>query len=231
MTNMMLNTRSVQLLKNFAQINQSLVFKPGSSLATYSPGKTIFAKAKIAEEFEKTFAIYDLPRFLNVLSLFDDPEIEVKDTFMTISSGAKTANYVFADMSLFQGRDRVDAYNVNAKDLFPSVEVSLELSQDNLQDIKKALSVYRMPEVAIIGDGLTTAIEIMNSKDPTSDVYSIDLGETDKRFRFIFKEENLRIIPGDYKVDIHWSNKKLARFTGEDIQYFIALESNSTYEG
>ena len=58
----------------------------------------------------------------------------------------------------------------------------------------------------------------------------LNLGETEEKFNFIFREENIKINPGDYKVQIHWGVKKLSRFIGQDCEYFIAIEGTSTYE-
>ena len=64
---MKLSARTIQILKSFAQINQSLIFAPGNELKTISSLKTMVAKATIAETIPQQFAIWDLPRFLGVL--------------------------------------------------------------------------------------------------------------------------------------------------------------------
>ena len=57
---MKLSARTLQILKNFATINPSLLFKPGNVLTTISPAKTMQAKARVTEQFDTQFAIYDL---------------------------------------------------------------------------------------------------------------------------------------------------------------------------
>jgi hypothetical protein len=69
----------------------------------------------------------------------------------------------------------------------------------------------------------------LNIKNTTSDLFSIPLGETDKTFSFVFKAENLRLIPGDYKVDI--AKEAISKFTGEKVTYVVAMETASTYDG
>ena len=61
---MKLSEKTVNLLKNFASINQSIAFKKGNTLRTMSVMKNILAEAEIEEEFPKDFAIYDLVQFL-----------------------------------------------------------------------------------------------------------------------------------------------------------------------
>ena len=95
------------------------------------------------------------------------------------------------------------------KIFFQPIDVEFHLKEDDFTDIKKAISILRLPEIAVIGDGSTIALEVLDSKNPTGDVYAVELGETEEKFNFIFREENIKINPGDYKVQIHWGAKKL----------------------
>ena len=60
---MKLSDKTLSLLKNFSNINQSILFKKGSSLRTISVMKNILAEATITEEIPKDFGIYDLSQF------------------------------------------------------------------------------------------------------------------------------------------------------------------------
>ena len=48
---MKLSDRTINLLKNFATINQSILFKQGKSLRTISVMKNILAEANVDEDF------------------------------------------------------------------------------------------------------------------------------------------------------------------------------------
>jgi hypothetical protein len=96
---MKLDQRTLQVLKNFSSINPSILFRSGNNLTTVTPTKTIFAKAALEQEFPSQFAIYDLNRFLSVLSLFDDPELEIGERSVVVRAGRKKVNYVFADQN------------------------------------------------------------------------------------------------------------------------------------
>ena len=82
---MILSEQTINVLKNFAQINPSIQFKPGEVMTTVSPQKTVMAKATVEETFPSGGAIYDLNRFLGVLSLFDEPELIFNDKMVTVS--------------------------------------------------------------------------------------------------------------------------------------------------
>ena len=72
---MKLSDRTINLLKNFASINQSILFKQGNQLRTISVMKNILAEANIDEDFPQDFGVYDLSQFLNSLGLFQEPEL------------------------------------------------------------------------------------------------------------------------------------------------------------
>lgn len=216
------DTRTLQILKNFSSINPSILFKPGTVLSTISPTKTIMARAKINETIESPFAIYDLSRFLSTLSLFENPELSVETGFMRIKQGSKKLNYTFAEPSMI-----VSPPDKEIK--LPDPEVEFTLSADNLNELLKALSVLSLPELAVVGDGTTVSVQVLDSKNPSGDVYSVSVGETTNTFRMIFKAENLKLLPGTYDVKI--SSKGLSHFNSPEVEYYIAVESTSSFEG
>lgn len=220
---MKLDQRTLQVLKNFSSINPSILFRTGNTLKTITPTKTILAKATLEQEFPSSFAIYDLSKFLSVLSLFDDPDLEIGEKSVVIRSGRKKVNYVFADPNT------IVAPKDDKEIRFPDADVSFELTNEVLADVTKALGVLRQPEIAVIGDGETITLATTNSKDPTSDVYSIEVGETTRNFTAIFKAENLRLLPDTYQVDI--ASAGISRFRSKDVEYFIAVEQNSKWNG
>ena len=66
---MKLSDKTINLLKNFSDINQSILFKKGNKLRTISVMKNIMAEAEIQEDFPKDFAIYDLTQFLSLIHI------------------------------------------------------------------------------------------------------------------------------------------------------------------
>ena len=60
---MNLSNDTIAIFKNFANINQNILVKPGKKLNTISTMKNILATADVKEDFEQEFAIYDLQSF------------------------------------------------------------------------------------------------------------------------------------------------------------------------
>ena len=221
---MKLSDKTILLLKNFSSINQSILFKAGTKLRTMSVMKNILAEATIDEELPKDFGIYDLNQFLNGLSLHQSPELDfAKDEHVVIKEGKMHSKYFFADPSVIVSPPEKEI-------TLPSEDVSFSLTSQQLEKLKKAASIYQLPDISAIGDGGVVKLVARDKKNDTSNDFSIVVGETDKQFVFNFKEENLKIIPGSYDVVV--SSKLLSRFTAQnyDLTYYIALEPDSTFE-
>lgn len=217
---MKLNAKTLNILKNFANINKSIVIKEGHVLTTMSSNKTIMAKATIPDTFAHKFAIYELNRFISCISLVNDPELIFGETSVQIKGNGHSMNYHFADASVI-----LTPPDKEIK--LPTIDVECKVSSKDIQSITKALGVLGLPEVAIAGDGDKIMLQAVNSKDTSADTYNIEIGETDKTFRAIFKSENLKMIEGDYNVKL--SSKGISQFIGNEATYWIAIESTSTF--
>lgn len=219
---MKFDARTIQILRNFSTINPSLIFKPGNTIATLSQSKTVMAKATINTKMESKFAIYDLAQFLSAVSMFNDPELVAGSSNMEISEGSEKINFTFAEPSLILSPP-------DRQLKLPSPEVQFELKSEILARTQKALGIIGAPEIAVTGDGSAIYIEALNTKNSSESTYKVQVGETDKTFNMIFLAENIKLLPGDYNVSI--SSKGLSLFKSVDVEYFIAVEDTSTFEG
>lgn len=216
---MKLSNETLTLLKNYSTINPSVLFKQGNLLSTISPQRSIFAKATVAEEFPRQFAIAELNKFLGVLSMFKDPDLVFHDNYLEVCSGSKKVKYTYADVSAI--------ITPPEKELkFPDPEVEFDLKADDLNAVVKALSVLSLPELAITGTGTDVEIQAISSKNSTADSYSQAVASSDKKFRAILKTENLKFLGRDYNVAVA---KNIVKFESQDLTYFVAVESNSTF--
>ena len=220
---MKLSNETISVLKNFSTINANLMVKAGSSLSTMSAMKNIVAKADVAEEFLSDFAIYDLNEFLSALSLFGKPDLEFGNDFVIITEEgtSKSLKYWFSDPSVV---------TTPSKEIsMPSTELTFNLSSDTLNEITKAAAVIGVPDMALSGGKLM----VTDKKNSTANAYetSLDVGDVDAEYKFWFKVENLKLIPGAYDVEV--SSKKISHFTNTKlgVQYWIALEPESSYNG
>ena len=217
---MKFNARTIGILKNFAGINPSILFREGDQLSTVSSSKAILAKAKIDQSVESEFAIYDLSKFLSTLSLFSEPEITLTEKKVNISEGQKLINYSITDASLIIAAP--------TKEINIETEINFNLTSEKLQEAMKAMNILGLPEIAIVGENGKIFLKAINVKDKSSDNFSVEIGETDKTFSAIFSAENIKMVPNNYKVGI--SEKGISYWSGDDIEYWIMLESTSKFD-
>lgn len=221
-TPMKLSSNTTNILKNFSQINQSILIKQGNKLKTISVMKNILAEAEIEEEFEKDFAIYDLNQFLSGLSLYDSPDLDFGESYLTIRDGRRRAKYFFADPDVIVSPPEKEIS-------LPTRDVCFTVATQQLDKLLKAAAIYQVPDLSAIGRNGKVELVVRDKKNDTSHEFSEEVGETEDDFVFNFKVENIKIIPGTYDVVI--SSKLLAEFTNKntDLKYYIALEPDSTY--
>lgn len=222
---MVLSEGTVNVLKNFAQINPSILFKQGNELSTMSTQKTILCTATVDETFPVKGAIYDLNRFLGVLTLFDNPELSFDEKRITIKQEGRSIAYTFAD-------ERMIVAPPERKIDFPEPDITVELQWKEIQNVLRAASVMGLPEIALVGSDGKVSICATDSANPTIDNYSSTLGDAEGNFKFVFKVENLKLINYNYQVQV--TAKGIAKFTstnqfGPKVVYYIATEASSSY--
>jgi len=197
------------------------MFNTGNVLSTISPIKTVMARAQIDETIEKDFGIFDLNRFLGVLSLFDDPELLLCDNYVKITDGRKSVNFIYADpitMILPPNKD------IKVGESY----VEFNLTADNLQNLMRASSVLQLPEIALVGEDGRLLLRAMDSKNSSNNTFELEVKETSKTFKIIFSCNNLKMMSKSYDVFVA---KGIGHFVSDDgVQYWITTESTSTYE-
>lgn len=224
---MQLSSFAMQVLKNFASINSNIVINPGNEIMTMTEAKNILGRAKVPETFEQQFGIYDLPEFLSVLNLVSDPQLYFKDKYVDVRSGSGrgSVKYFFSDIEMLTSPTK----GIN----MPAANVTFDLDEGTLKNLKQASAALGHSEVSITASDNVIKLSVLDSKNTTSNTYSIEVdGEYDtEEFNLIVNINNLRMIPSDYKVEI--SSKLISQFTSMndemDLTYWVAFEKSSTY--
>lgn len=221
---MKLSDKTINLLKNFSSINQSILIKEGDCIRTISVMKNILAEAKVPEEFPKDFGIYDLNQFLNAISsLHVNPELDFSNNeYLLIREGKKRNRFFFADPNVIVSPPEKSI-------TLPSEDVCFELDTQVLGTLMKAAAIYQVPDLSVIGEAGVVKLVVHDKKNDTSNTHEEIVGETDSEFCFNFKVENIKILPGTYEVVV--SKKLLSRFESKnhELTYYIALEPDSSF--
>ena len=221
---MNISTDTLSVLKNFSDINQNILVKPGNKVQTISTMKNILAEAEISEKFDSEFAIYDLPEFLRAVELFQKPNLNFNggsNVQIADNNSKQSIKYFFADKSVIVAPTK----NIT----MPDKEVTFTLKKDDFARLQKGVMTLNLPDVAVKGDGKTITLVATDKKNKSSNDYSMAVGETNKTFTAYFKAENFKMVSDDYDVAI--SKQKISHFVNRNkpIQYWIALEPDSEF--
>jgi hypothetical protein len=218
--NMKLSQTTINVLKNFSVINQSIILKPGNVIRTISPQKTVVAIANVEENFPRELGIYNISQFLATLSMYESPELEFGEKVLTFSQGKSVSTMTYSDPSMIIAPPSKD-FNL------PSIDVSVKVSADELTNVLKAANVLGLPEIAFVGENGVCYLKAIDSSNPSANSHKIEVGETADNFTLIIKTSNINLLSSDYSVEL--SSKGISKFVGKNVTYFIAIESKSTY--
>jgi hypothetical protein len=219
---MKISNETRDVLKNFSTINSGIRVKTGNKLETISNMKNILAIATIEESFPQDFAIYNLPEFLGATSLLDDPEFNFNPEKLSVEDTNSKMDYFYASEGMVVAPEKMIT--------MPSSEVSFTITSTLLTDLQKASSVLGVNDLVLESDGTAVTLTVKDKKNATSNTFSRTVAEGNgDKYQMNFKIENLKILTGNYEVQV--SSKGISHFKNTDVEveYFIALEPDSSY--
>lgn len=224
---MKLSTNTLNVLKNFSVINEGIYIKKGNVIETISKLKNILARAELSESFDDEFGIYDINKFLGILSLQkDNPEIEFDEKNILIKS--------------FSGRSKTK-YRKASKDviLVPpdkkinmgDTDIKISLTAEEIAWVTRIANSLDSPNIAFVSDGTKVEIQTFDAKNDSSDVNTTELNTNPagKKYNVIFATENLKFLEGAYDIEI--ASKGIGHFknTTVPVEYWVMAETISKY--
>lgn len=221
---MILDEKTLEVLKNFQTINNSIILEEGNVIRTMTPGKTIFAQAKIENPIPAESPIYDLQKFLGLVSLHKTPEIDfMDDNNILVKSGNSTIRYRKANPSLIAAPPKGKTIKLSSKD------VVFKLPNEVVSSVKKAMSILQTGEILFVGEEGKLFIKTTNTgAGSEADFYAEEIGECDSEVFVVIDADRFRLLPRDYEVSI--SKQGVAYFKSEDdIEYWLTLSKNSSF--
>lgn len=225
---MKLSKQTVEILKNFNNINPGIYFNKGNIQKTISINREILAEAELEESFPKDFGIYDLAKFLAIFSIHkSNPDIDFEDVNITISG--------------YDNRSKVK-YRCSEKEMIHTppdkkirdteVEVKLSISDTDFDWCMRNASVLSSPNIVIESDGEKVYMTTKDLKDDSANSNTLEISEGNgDKYKMMFKTETLgKIIGGNYDVEI--SSSGISKFINKDvpIKYWIVMETGSEYQ-
>lgn len=200
---MNISQETLNIIANFATINQNIFIPAGNVIKTKTPSSmNVMAEATVQEEFTTDFAVYELSKLLNVLNLFDNPDINFHEGHLTVKKNSSEASFAYSNKSLI---DAVMDYSKNITAPAPVLEFSL--TEEAFKRIQKSAKLFDVTSINISShtDGIirVSASDAAMSKQ-NANKFTIDIPSTtySEDISINIKLDSLRMYPGDYDVSI-----------------------------
>jgi len=228
---MKISKRTIDILNKFYNINESIYFGWGTTIATKDSGGVgersgrILATAKIEEEFPE-IGIYNLKMFTNLLKNFKDPDLIFNDgsPYVIIKDEKKEAKY-----GIIFDKDTISS-PAHPEIAMEDEYLSFILDKDNISTIKRVNSDIKVDENMILKiqtseNGLSI---IVTHEDVKDNEFEIFINKDEHSFsEFVLDMDLFKYISNnDYKVSIHpLGSLYVVKMVSEDITYVCALKS------
>lgn len=220
---MKLSENTLSVLKNFSAINSGLVLQAGNVQKTISPEKSILVEVELEDAIPSQFGIYDLNQFLGNVTTLGNPDLTFDDKAVMMNDGEIAFSYYSCSPNLI-----VSPPDKELK--LKQVDVSFALTNAILSKLLKLAAMNNLTHLSVVGKNGEIRLQTHEKANDTSNHASFKLNDySGPDFTASFKVENIKLVPGDYDVEIQLG--AFAKFVStsgtfkDKIKYFIALET------
>jgi hypothetical protein len=202
---MKLSESTLSVLNNFKNLNDSMLFVPGSEVKALSSDKSVYMTATIEDEIPQRFAIFSVREFLQVLTVVKDADIDFRDDHMHISNGHNSVVFRYANQAIV---DDVYAKKINLGD--PAFEVSLPVSE--IKNMFKMAGYLGIHDVNV-QPGDTGSLVLHDRKASHNHSFTINLNVPIDSKPVSFNVGVLSMLDIGYKL-AYFPDKNMVRFSG-----------------
>lgn len=218
---MKLSSEALQVLKNFSDINNNFMFQRGRIQRTIAVDDSLVVEADFGEEAPQDFGIYDLRQFLGNIQALNAPDLTFKDKEMIMSDPMISISYRETSPDL------LTVVPPNKKLMKAKPDVKFVLPEQTLSRMLRLGIVNDFPHVAFVARKGKVSIQVYDRSNDTTDraTANLDVKVETKDFEAVLKREHLKIIPGEYEIQIVIDNFVVFKGVNRPITYYAPLEA------
>lgn len=225
---MKLSKETLEIISAISKINaksnvNGAVFKKGSRIKArrYKSDAPVMY-ANINESFPRDFAVYDLPKFLAMFKVLEDPDLTFEDDYINFKSGKKKAKFRYVAEHLIEN----DSTFFTKEIKMPSIDFTCEISKDLMRSIIDAAAMFQSPQIAFTSNNGIVSLTTYNLRDPRADKFEIEVGEcSDWEFNAVVDVTQVQLLQRDYTVSI--CKRGLIEWSSPDLKYFVTISDKS----
>lgn len=220
----------VSVLKNFSQLNPSLVISP-DKVEVISTHKSAIGTYTFDEPLpmEDVMGLYDTSEFLSILSIYKTPDLTVSEKKVIISEGSSKVIYFTTASSLLPKvlvQNKYNADDIRTRINSLECEIDFVLPAEKLNMLLKMSSLLKSESIFFESVDGIIRITVGDQLESSNNTWEIDI-TTDVNASTLegalkLNVSDLRLIPSDYKVKI--SSKGMSSFVSSlGVEYFIGV--------
>jgi hypothetical protein len=107
-------------------------------------------------------------------------------------------------------------------------EITFDLTAQGLNEVIKATAILQLDKINVVSKDGVVSVVVADPKNPSSNKFSLKVnGTSTADLAMAFAAENLKLIAGDYKVNI--SSNGVSSFKNDklNLEYFVATDVKS----
>ena len=220
---MKISNLTLEVLKNFASINQNIVVRAGQPVKTIAQAKNVLAQFDAPEDFPVDFGIYDLNEFLAAVNLIEDAELEFTSKNVVVKNATSQISYTFSSPEILTTAPE------KAVEM-PSSDVVVTISESDLAQVRRVASVFGHTELAVVGDKNGAKLSVLDTTNATANTFETTLSDVKSdldEYSFVVNIPNLKLISGDYEVTFSKALISLWEHSTYPVSYHVALDATS----
>lgn len=226
---MKFSKETLEVLTGISKINakapvNGAVFKEGNNIAARryrSEAPVLYAQ--IPDVITEDFAIHDLPKFIAMFTMLDDPEVTIEDKNVVFKSGRKKARMRLVAEHMIESNPKF----FERKIVIPSIDFTCNIDKSLMKTISTAAAMFQAPEISFMNEDGKVSLTTYNSKDPRADRFEVQIGEESEwdNFNIIVDVSQIQFLQRDYEINI--SKRGLLEWKSSDLTYFITCSDKS----
>lgn len=230
MSDMPVSKETKQVLQNLNFINSNLYIAAGKRLRSMSDNETQYAEILIGDEFPEDMYIYDLGKFLSLMSLFEEPVVRGHGngeycSILNSGSERSRADFYYAPPDTITSPPEGEVV-IDEED----TDVVFDIDYQTLQALIKATNIIEGKYIKIANDDGKIVISAVRKDIPDTNSYTVVVGDDgqDNDYEIFINTAHLNLLPSDYGVRI---NSECAVFESSDdrFRYVIGISEDSTF--
>ena len=233
-----LTNETMQVLKNFTQINPSFLIKSTEAIVR-NQAKNCVAIYRFPEPLEmdvEAFGLYEFNDFISIISAFKNPTLSVNDSYILITEAKSKMKYFTTPLDMIPCNQKpilkyvegTKVYTTEQKFSNVSIELDFVIPQEKLNILLKMVSLMKTESVFFESVEDAVRITVGNELESSHNTWEMTI-DTDIKINNLDGKalkigvSELKLLPADYNVKM--STMGVSCWTSNiGVVYYVGLD-------